>query len=85
MSLPIGLIYGLVYLGGEGSTRGKSGVVPNDTNILFAEIYGVGRGMSSGLIGDSVLFKKENIVCILYSDDYPYTVLPVDKIIGEEL
>lgn len=83
-SIPIVFPYGYVYVYGRGDVQGQVGVVPEVTSILFGTIYGVGAGMDSGLIGDSVLFKDEDSVCRLLYDNQPYTVLQEVKIIGKE-
>lgn len=82
--LPIIFPYGFVYLYGRGDVNGQVGVVGGTTSILFATIYGVGVGMDSGIVGNSILFKDEDSVCTLLYDNQPYTVLPEVKIIGTE-
>lgn len=81
---PIYLPYGFVGVYGEGLATGGTGLSTTDTTNRFATIYFIGVDMDSGIIGNSILFKQKDEVCILAWDNYPYPVIPADKIIGTE-
>lgn len=86
MSLPILLPYGFVAVYGTGIAAGvfNPDLATDDTINRFATIYQVGVNMGASQIGESILFNSGDAVCRLAWDNYPYTVLPSDKIIGTE-
>ena len=40
--------------------------------------------MDNALIGTSIVYNETNEICRLAWDNYPYPVIPADKIIGTE-
>jgi len=86
MSLPILLPYGFVAVYGIGLSSGylNPTLATDDTINRFATIYQVGVNMGTSKIGESIVFNSGDAVCRLAWDNYPYTVLPADKIIGTE-
>lgn len=82
--LPIFLPYGYVAVYGLGTDSGISGLTTGDTIFRFATIYQVGVNMGTSMIGNSIVFNSEDTVCRLAWDNYPYPVIPTNKIIGTE-
>ena len=86
MSVPISLPYGFLAVYGTGTANGR--LNPTLTTSIdinrFATVYFVGVNMGTDQIGQSILFNSTDQVCQLAWDNYPYTVLPADKIIGTE-
>ena len=59
-----------------------SGIIPPSNSFLVGVVSKLGANGGSGTVsvGDSVWFKKEDVVGIFVSE-WPYTVIPEDKII----
>lgn len=88
MSAPnILLPYGLIAVYGIGTDGGRLNANLATTNTInrFATIYLIGANMPSALIGQSVAFNSKDELCQLAWDNYPYPVLPYNKIFGTEL
>lgn len=88
MSTPnILLPYGFIGVYGIGTPIGRLNTNLGTTDIInrFATIYFIGANMYSGLIGQSVCFNSKDEVCRLAWDNYPYPVIPYNKVIGTEL
>lgn len=86
-AVPILLPYGFVAVYGLGTDMGRINPTLGTTNIInrFATIYFVGANMWSGIIGQSVVFNEKDEVCRLAWDNYPYPVIPYNKVIGTEI
>ena len=85
MAIPSATIpYGYVYVYGKGTDVGVGGNYASNTIFKFATIYGVGVGMNSGLIGDSVCFLAVPELPALMYQNYPYSILKYDAVIATE-
>lgn len=86
-AIPILLPYGFVAVYGTGTDTGRLNATLATTNIdnRFATIYLIGANMFSGLVGQSVVFNSKDEVCQLAWDNYPYPVIPYNKVIGTEI
>ncbi len=84
--VPILLPYGYIGVYGIGTDTGSlTGLATTNIINRFATIYFIGANMYSGLIGQSVVFNEKDEVCRLAWDNYPYPVIPYDKVIGTEI
>lgn len=85
MALPIALPQGYVLIYGEGTQTGISGIVPNNSNIRFGEIYQVWAGGQTFVYeGTSVMFEEKNVLCRLAWNNWPYTMIEGAKLAGTE-
>jgi hypothetical protein len=86
-ALPVLLPYGFVGVYGLGTPAGSLNPTLATTDIInrFATIYFIGANMYNGLIGQSVIFNEKDEVCQLAWDNYPYPVIPYDKVIATEI
>ncbi len=79
MSLPIILPPGYISIYGAGNLNGISGVVPDNTNLLFGIVDQVLLGgIPSVLVGQSVMFYNPDVLYRLIYGGQPYTI--IDKI-----
>jgi len=86
MSLPVFLPYNIVSIYGIGSSTGGSGIVP-PTGYLFGNIDQVSQyDIVWAKVGDSVLFKDEDIQCRLAypPDNTSYTLVEEVKLVVKE-
>lgn len=88
MSSPnILLPYGFIGVYGLGTDAGRLNSNLGTTNNInrFATIYFIGANMWSGIVGQSVCFNSGDEVCQLAWDNYPYPIIPYNKVFATEL
>lgn len=84
MALPGYLGQGLLSVYGIGSNVGVQGIVA-PVGYVFNTINAIWDGDSiAASVGDSILYKESDVVCILAWDNGKYPLIPVDKIIFTE-
>ena len=83
MSIPVILRQGIVSIYGAGSADGINGIIP-PPGYIFGIIDQVWNGGTMPpYIGDSVMFKAEDVTKLIYSN-WPYLLIDETKIVITE-
>lgn len=82
MSLPAILGSGLMSIYGKGSSESTvTGIVPTQ-GFMFGVIDQMWNGSNMNLqVGQSVMFREKDVVDRIIFNDWPFTVIPEDKVI----
>lgn len=82
MSLNAQLYPGLVSIYGEGTQIGTSDIIPSATNFLFGIIDQTWASGGDIIVqpGQSVMFNKDDVICLLKAD-WTYTLIEQNKIL----
>lgn len=84
MAIPATLKPGIVSIYGAGSPS-VNGFVPPDSNFLFGVIdQSWAASPLFFIVGKSVMFKEGDVITRIVYSNWPYTLVPEDKIILRE-
>lgn len=73
---------GVVSIYGSGNSASIQGFVPPTSNFLFGVVDQTWGSMADvAAVGRSVMFKSEDVIGIIVSSNWPYTLIPENKII----
>jgi hypothetical protein len=80
MTLPGYLMQGTLSMYGIGSTTSIQGIIATK-GFLWNTVEAVNPEGVAVQVGDSVLYKDEDVVCRLAWDNATHVILPIDKIV----
>jgi hypothetical protein len=79
-NLPANIPQGWASLYGIGTAIGITGIRPNNSDWVFATIYGLGDCNTPNNIGDSVMFNTKDVICTLAYDSGIFTMIEQAKL-----